>query len=71
MGVIKGENNDVPIPIVVEKITVNSNVDHMVRQDNSLVDEPSQLEPTTGEIIRSTWWTSDVVHHSTKKLSSA
>ena len=21
-----------------------------------------------GEIIRSTWWTSDVVHHSTKKL---
>ena len=22
-----------------------------------------------GEIIRFTWWTSDVVHHSTKKLS--
>ena len=71
MGVIKGENNDVPIPIVVEKITVNLHVDHMVRQDNFLVDEPSQLEPTTGEIIRSTWWTSDVVHHSTKKLPSA
>ena len=47
MGVIEGENIDVPIPIVVEKITMNSNVDQMVRQDNSLVDESSQLEPTT------------------------
>ena len=26
-------------------------------------------KPNWGEIIRSTWWTSDVVHYSTKKLS--
>ena len=26
------------------------------------------IMPSLGEIIRSIWWTSDVVHHSTKKL---
>ena len=47
MGVIEGENIDIPIPSVVEKNTVNSNIDQLVRQENYLVDEPSKLEPTS------------------------
>ena len=45
IGVIEGENIDKPVPFVVEKIKVNSNVDQMVRQDKFSVDEPSKLEP--------------------------
>ena len=45
IGVIEGENIDKPVPIVVEKITVNSHVDRMARQDKFPIDKSSELEP--------------------------
>ena len=44
IGGIEGENIDKPVPIVVEKITVNSHVDRMARQDKFPVNKPSELE---------------------------
>ena len=37
-------------------------------ESSQLWNEIALISSTLGEIIRSTWWTSDVVHHSIKKL---
>ena len=45
-----------------------SNLKDLIPIHNKSHEKHDLLVGRIGEVIRSTWWTSDVVHYSTKKL---